>query len=122
MSRWQLLVRHGVATNRRMRTMTANDLFAVAPDLMKKWAAVSLVARFEPGTRSQQTRGNPCLPDQRLRQLHQYAHRGGAREGRNRAAHLSAVGLARSPVLFRSRTRCARLDRGADTALRRVFA
>src|SRR5262245_45087285 len=44
MSRWQLLVRHGVATNRRMRTMTANDLFAVAPDLMKKWAAVSLVA------------------------------------------------------------------------------
>jgi len=28
--------------NRRKRTMTANDLFAAAPELMKKWTAASL--------------------------------------------------------------------------------
>jgi AhpD family alkylhydroperoxidase len=38
------LARHGFATNRRKQTMTANELFAAAPELMKKWAAVSVVA------------------------------------------------------------------------------
>ena len=41
-------------------------------------------------------------------------------KGRDRAAHLPAVRLARGPVLYRSRARRARLDRGADAALRRT--
>ena len=48
MSHGRLLARHEVGTNRRKRTMTANELFAAAPDLMKKWAATSLAVAVEP--------------------------------------------------------------------------
>jgi AhpD family alkylhydroperoxidase len=44
MSHGQALARHGVETNRRERIMNANNLFAVAPELMKKWAATSVAA------------------------------------------------------------------------------
>ena len=54
--------------------MNANDLFAAAPELMKKWTAVSRRHRFEPRTGPHPARRDPCLPDQRLRQLHQHAH------------------------------------------------
>jgi AhpD family alkylhydroperoxidase len=39
-----MLPRHDVGTYRRKPTMTANDLFAAAPELMKKWAAISVAA------------------------------------------------------------------------------
>src|SRR5262245_52539493 len=42
MSHRRFLARHGVGANRRKRTMNANDLFAAAPELMKKWTATSL--------------------------------------------------------------------------------
>jgi AhpD family alkylhydroperoxidase len=41
MSHWQRLARHDVEPRRR-RTVNANDLFAVAPELMKKWTTTSL--------------------------------------------------------------------------------
>jgi AhpD family alkylhydroperoxidase len=41
MSHWQHLVRHDVEPRRR-RTVNANDLFAAAPELMKKWTSTSL--------------------------------------------------------------------------------
>src|SRR5215204_1628872 len=44
MSHRQMLPRHYVGTYRRKPTMTANDLFAAAPELMKKWAAISVAA------------------------------------------------------------------------------
>jgi AhpD family alkylhydroperoxidase len=38
-----MLPRHDVGTNRRKPTMTANDLFAAAPSLMKTWFNTSVV-------------------------------------------------------------------------------
>ena len=102
------------------RTMNANDLFAAAPELMKKWAAISVAAAssLEPALIG--------LVEIRASQINGCAncinmHTTEARdEGRDRAAHLPAVGLARGAVLYRPRTRRARLDRGADAALRRA--
>ena len=62
--------------------MTAKlDPFAAAPELMKKWLAHIDRHRFEPRTEPHGARGDPRLPDQRLRQLHQYAY------DRTRAKH-----------------------------------
>jgi AhpD family alkylhydroperoxidase len=49
MSHRRLLARHDVDEPQKERTMTtktmnANDLFAAAPELMKKWAAISVAA------------------------------------------------------------------------------
>ena len=100
--------------------MTANDLFAAAPELMKKWAATSIAAAssLEPTLIE--------LVEIRASQINGCANcinmhaAGSAREGRDRAAHLPAVGLARGALLYGPRTRRARLDRGADAALRRA--
>src|SRR5262245_29408027 len=50
MSHRRFLARHDVVTNRRTRTMTANELFAAAPELMKKWSATSfaIASSLEP--------------------------------------------------------------------------
>jgi AhpD family alkylhydroperoxidase len=50
MSHLRLLPRHGVETNERKQTMNANDLFAAAPELMKKWmtASLAIASSLEP--------------------------------------------------------------------------
>ena len=103
--------------------MTAKlDLIAAAPDLMKTWlrTSIAVASSLEPALvglveiRASQINGCAnCI------NLHTAR---GARKGRDRAAHLPAVGLARGPLLYRARTRRARLDRGADAALRRTYA
>lgn len=63
--------------------MNANELFAAAPELMKKWAAASLAVASSLEPALVRLVEIPCVPDQRLRQLHQYAHAGSTGEGRN---------------------------------------
>ena len=102
--------------------MNANDLFAAAPELMKKWTAtsVAIASSLEPGL--------VRLVEIRASQINCCAncinmHAAEAREkGETEQRIYLLVGLARGPLLHRPRTRRARLDRGADAALRRTPA
>src|SRR5690606_20829573 len=62
---------------------------------------------------------DPRLAGQRLRQLHQHAHRPGPRGRRDRTADAPAGGLARRALLHGPRAGRPGLDRGHDPALRR---
>jgi len=88
--------------------MTAKiDLFAAAPSLMKDWQRTSIAlgryCQLRPDPHG--TGEAPCLPDQRLRQLHQPPCHRCARAWRNRAADLPAAGLARKRRAISDRER-----------------
>ena len=97
--------------------MTAKlDLFAAAPAEMKDWMTATPRDQRQPRAVAGEARRNPRLAAQRLRQLHQHAHHRGAGAGRDRAAHLPALRLARGALLHRPRARRAGLDRCPDPA------
>ena len=104
--------------------MTAKlDLFAAAPTLMKNWIGASRRHR-----RRASSRASIELVKIRASQINGCAncinmHTAEARakgETEQRIYLLSA--WREAPVLYRPRTRRARLDRGADAALRRACA